>query len=102
MSTSRARVTEFLSRETGPMTFGKFVIAARALLGLSQSELARKLKVSRSMICDIEKGRTLVSIALAARIAKIAGFPADFAVTYAVLDQLRKAKLKMKVEVKAA
>jgi len=101
MST-RAKASLFFEKEMGPMTFGTFLTGARLTSGLSQSQLARKLKVSRSMICDIEKGRVVVSPALAVRIARIAGFPEKFAVKYCLQDQLRKAKIKMNVKVDAA
>ncbi|MBI4404788.1 MAG: helix-turn-helix transcriptional regulator [Deltaproteobacteria bacterium] len=84
------------------MTFGTFLTAARLSMDLTQAELARKLKVSRSMICDIEKGRVLVSPALATKIARLAGFPEKFAVKYCLQDQLRKAKIKMNVLIEAA
>lgn len=100
MNTGKVNLLEYLDRESGLMTFGKFMVAARTLVGFSQSDLARKLKVSRSMICDIEKGRSFVSLAFAAKIAKRAGFPESFAVKYAIEDQLRKARIKMTVEVK--
>ncbi len=92
----------FFDKQMGPMTFGIFVAGMRTTTGLSQSELARKLKVSRSMICDVEKGRVIVSPALAVKIAKIGGFPENLAVKYCLQDQLTKAKVKMTVEVEAA
>ena len=100
--TTNTKTTAFFEKAMGPMTFGAFVTAARTMLNLSQIELARKLKVSRSMVCDIEKGRVLVSPELAVKIARIAGFPEKFAVTYCLQDQLRKAKIKMQVFVEAA
>src|SRR4051812_39990626 len=95
--TTKAR--DFFEKEMGPMSFGDFLTSARLALGLSQSDLSRKLKVSRSMICDIEKGRVLVSASLAAKIARLAGFPVKFAVKYCLQDQVRKARLKLHVEV---
>lgn len=98
MSTN-PRVKDFFNQEMGPMTFGAFLHSARLSMDLAQAELARRLKISRSMICDIEKGRLLVSPALAAKIAKMAGFPIQFAVKYCLQDQLRKAKIKMQISV---
>lgn len=86
----------------GPMTFGAFLTAVRANMNLSQAELARRVKVSRSMICDIEKGRVLVSPALAMKIAKVGSFPQDLAIKFCLQDQLQRAKIKMTVDVKAA
>lgn len=98
MSTN-VKASTFFEKELGPMTFGAFLTAARLSMELSQSELARRLKLSRSMVCDIEKGRVIVSLNLALKIAKLAGFPEKFAVKYCLQDQLRKAKIKLNVEV---
>lgn len=51
------------------------------------------------MMCDIEKGRVLVSPALAVKIAKGAKFPENLAVKYCLEDQLRKAKIKMHITI---
>lgn len=99
---TKVKASVFFQNEMGPMTFGTFLTGARNSMGISQAELARKLKVSRSMICDIEKGRVLVSPALAVKIARLAGFPEKFAVKYCLQDQLTKAKIKMNVNVEAA
>jgi DNA-binding XRE family transcriptional regulator len=100
--TTRIKAEEFFRNEMGPMTFGTFLVGVRHSMNISQADLARKLKVSRSMICDIEKGRVLVSPALAMKIARIGKFPEDMAIKYCLEDQLRKAKIKMKVNVGAA
>ena len=57
---TKVKAGEFLENEMGPMTFGDFLVGVRHAMNISQADLARKLKVSRSMICDIEKGRILV------------------------------------------
>ena len=101
MSTN-VRVCDFLEKDLGPITFGTFLTAVRAMYDFSQSDLARKLKVRRSMICDIEKGRVLVSPTLAVRIARIGGFPESLAVQYCLQDQLRKARIDYKVTLLAA
>lgn len=97
--TTKINALEWFEKEMGPMTFGTFLTAVRAMLDLSQSELARKLKVSRSMICDIEKGRVVASPALAVKIARAAGFPESFAVRCCLQDQLRRMKIRLTVSV---
>jgi len=64
-------------------------------------EMAKKLKMARGTLCDIEKGRQIVSPQLAVKIAKICKFPNVIAVQLAVQDQLRKANLKYKVKIAA-
>ncbi|MHB8481779.1 MAG: helix-turn-helix transcriptional regulator [Nitrospiria bacterium] len=93
---------DFIVRNTGPMTFGKFLVAVRLNMEMSQTELAKRLKVTRSRICDIEKGRTLVSPAFAGKIAKLGGFPEKLAVKYCLQDQLRKANIKYVINLNAA
>ncbi len=101
MST-KVRALEFFKKEMGPMTFGMFLTAIRTNMNLSQTMLARRLKVSRSMICDIEKGRVAVSPALAVKIARAGKFPEELAVKYCLQDQLKCAKIHMHIELKAA
>jgi len=100
--TTEIKAEAFFEDEMGPMTFGTFLVGVRHTMNISQVELARKLSVSRSMICEIEKARVLVSPALVMKIANIGGFPKDLAIKYCLEDQLRKAKIKMKVNVEAA
>jgi len=90
-----------LEKELGPLTFGMFVRSMRTSLGLSQSAMARKLGMSRGTLCDIEKGRQLVSIVLAKKIAKKAGFSETVAITTCIQDQLNKAKVKLNFELTA-
>lgn len=86
----------------GPMTLGRMLWSLRACDEISQSEFARRLGVSRSHLCDIEKGRKVVSPERAAAWAKILGFPATVFVKLALQEQLDKAGVKMSVEVEAA
>jgi DNA-binding XRE family transcriptional regulator len=95
---STKKLGPLLEKETGPLTFGMFVRAMRTTLGLSQAAMARKLGVSRGTLCDIEKGRQLVSIALAKKIAKKAGFSETVAIKTCIQDQLNKAKVKLHFE----
>ncbi|MFI5304457.1 MAG: helix-turn-helix transcriptional regulator [Nitrospiria bacterium] len=93
---------EFIERNFGPMTFGKFLVSVRLNMDMSQTELAKRLKVTRSRICDIEKGRILVSPGFAGKIAKLGGFPEKLAIKYCLQDQLRKANIKYDVNLDAA
>ena len=93
---------ELLEKEVGPATFGSFLRVARTSLGLSQTEMGDLLDVSRSVICDIEKGRQLVSPKLANKIALKAGLSTILAVKLCLQDQLKAAHLKLKVELEVA
>lgn len=101
MSTDK-RVLSVIEKDIGPLTFGMFLRAARTSKDLSQAEMARFLGISRGTLCDIEKGRQLVSPTLAAKIAKKAGLSTTIAVKACLQDQLDKAKIKMTVDLRAS
>ena len=63
---------------------------------------AKKLGVSASHLCDIEKGRKVVSPERAAKFAKILGRSAEQFVRLSLQELIDEAGLKMSVEVKAA
>ncbi len=100
MSIDKRAIPE-LERQTGPLTFGMFLRAARTSMDLSQVAMARRLGISRASLCDIEKGRQLVSPELAMKIAKKAGLSTTIAIKACLQDQLNKAKIRLKVELSA-
>lgn len=51
----------------GPLTIAKLLLAHRETLSLSQSQMAKKLKLSSQKLCDYEKGRRLPSPEVAER-----------------------------------
>ena len=94
MPTDFVEAGPFLEKLVGPLTFGMFVRAARTRLDITQAEAARRLGVSRAMLCDIEKERQPVSVELARKIAKRLGDSEALAVECCLNDQLRKAKMR--------
>ncbi len=86
----------------GEMTLGKLLEAIRLGEESTQTDLARRLSVSRAHLCDIENGRRIVSPERAARWAKVLGYSPERFVKLAVQDSLNKAGLKLQVEVRAA
>ena len=97
----KKRVVPILEKELGEVTFGMYLRSARAAMDISQTDLAHRLRISRGTLCDIEKGRQLVSPRLALKIARISGFSEKLALETCIQDQLRKAKIKMKVSLVA-
>ena len=91
-----------LEKELGPVTFAMFLRCMRDSQDLTQAEMAKELDLTVSSICDIEKGRHLVSPALAAKIAKKFGFSVHLAVECAHQDQITKAKLNYRVKLSSA
>ncbi len=91
-----------LEKRFGRMTVGMFVKAFRESEGLSQSEYARKVGLSRANLCDLEKGRKLISPERAAKLSKKLGVPEKVLIQLAIQDSLHAARLKYTVELKAA
>ncbi len=86
----------------GPLTFGAAVEGLRVGEELSQVAFAKKLGVSRQYLCDVEKGRRLVSPDQAARFARVFGHPPNVLVRLALQDAVRASGLKLTVRVDAA
>lgn len=93
---------ESLEKKFGPMSVGLFIRSFREAEGLSQAEYARKLKISRANLCDIEKGRKLISPDRASKLAERLGIPEAVLIQLALQDSLRAAKLDYTVELKAS
>ena len=104
MSTSaKSSAIKFLERlRGGPLTFGRMIESIRLCDEISQVDLARKMKISRAHLCDIEKGRRAVSAGRAAQFARVLGYSVNQFVATALEDQLRKAGLKVRVRLDAA
>jgi transcriptional regulator with XRE-family HTH domain len=86
----------------GLLTFGATVEALRVGEEITQVEFAKKLRVSRQYLCDVEKGRRRVSPAQAAKFAAAFGHPPNVLVRLALQDAVRASGLKLKVIVEAA
>ncbi len=88
-----------LEKELGPITFAMFMRVTRNSLGLTQEAYGRKVGMSRANVCDIEKGRQLVSAELALKVARKAGFPEKFALQVCLQDQVRRAGIDAKIAI---
>ena len=103
MDTKLSAARKYLQKlRGGPLTFGKMIESLRKSDDISQVQLAQKMGLSKANLCDIEKGRRSVTPETAAHFAKIMGYSVNQFVSVAIEDQLRKAGLKLKVELKAA
>jgi transcriptional regulator with XRE-family HTH domain len=98
----KSPATRFLKDLTGPLTFGNLMEAIRLGESLSQAEFARQLGMSRSHLCDIEKGRKNVSVTRAAQLAKTLGYGEKQFVRLALQKLVDEAGLKLLVKVEAA
>lgn len=85
-----------------PLTFGMAVESMRVGFEISQTAFAKKIGVSRQYLCDIEKGRRLVSPEQAVKFAKAFKHPPVVFVQLAIQDSIRSAGLNFKVSVSDA
>jgi antitoxin HigA-1 len=104
MHTKRKSGTmKYLERVAGrPLTLGSLIESIRLGEEMSQTAFARKLGVSPSHLCDIEKGRKVVSPQRAARFARILGRSPEQFVRLSLQELVDEAGLKMMVNVAAA
>lgn len=90
------------ARAGGPLRLGMAIAAIREGEETSQTEFAEKLGISRSHLCDIEKGRKTVSPARAAQFARILGYGEKQFVRLALQELVDQAGLDLNVNVEAA
>ena len=95
---STKKLSDVLKKNLGPVSFGGFLRGARASKDMSQVEMAKFLGITKSTLCDIEKGRQAVSPILASKIAKKCGLAEVVAVEIAINDQLLRSGLKITVK----
>ena len=84
------------------MTIGRYLEALRFGDDLSQADFAKKIKISRSHLNDIEKGRKSVSPERAVRFARGLKLSEHQFVKLALQSALNKAGLKFTVKLEAA
>lgn len=86
-----------LEKDYGPLTFADLLKLQRKDKGLTQTEMAYILGISKQKLCDFEKGRRFPSIKMAAKWAKKWKHPQDIWIQVVLQDQLRRNKLKLKI-----
>ena len=98
MST-KAVTTKDIEKIYGPLTFGHLLRAHREADGLTQVQMAKKIKLSKQALNDIENGRKIPSVSRAVSLAKKIGILPELAVELVLQDQINREKLKMVVKV---
>lgn len=100
---TKSNTMKYLERVAGrPLTLGGLLESLRLGEGMSQTAFARKLGVSPSHLCDIEKGRKVVGAERAARFARIPGRSPEQFVRLSLQELIDEAGLKMRVNIEAA
>ncbi|APJ04040.1 helix-turn-helix transcriptional regulator [Silvanigrella aquatica] len=72
-------------------SFGEFIKSIRACDKISQTELAKRMKVTRQFINAVELGKSTVSVLLATQIATTLGYPQKVFIEILINDMLKKA-----------
>ena len=103
MSTKKSDARKFLEKLRGaPLSFGKMIESLRLADEISQVDLAKKMNLSRAYVCDIEKGRRMVSLDRAADFAKVMGYSVNQFIAVAIEDQLREIGVTARVKLEVA
>jgi transcriptional regulator with XRE-family HTH domain len=101
MTTARNRKIKYGSKELekdfGPLTFGQLLESHRLSEELSQSDMAKKLKISRQKLNDFEHGRRSPSLRMTADFAERLGEHAPTWISIVIEEMLRKDHLDFKV-----
>jgi len=98
----KSKAMSFLEKAAGrPLTLSGLLESLRIGEELSQAEFAKKLGVSPSHLCDIEKGRKVISPERAAKFAQILGRSPEQFVRLSLQEMINDLGLKMKVAVSA-
>jgi transcriptional regulator with XRE-family HTH domain len=86
----------------GPLTLARLLQAIRLGEEETLTDFSKKLGISKQHLCDIEKGRKVVSPERAARFARVLGRSEIQFVKLALQAMLDEADLHLTVEVRAA
>ena len=102
MSIDSDKAIEQLEKIFGYMTFGDMLQSLRKCDEITQVQLAKKMKMSRAMLCDIEKGRRKVNITKAKHFARVMGYSEDVFALHILEDLAHEAGYKVKITLEAA
>lgn len=81
-------------------TMGSILKNYRECEELTQAQMAKTLKISKSHLSDIENGRKFVSIERAMQFAKRLKYPESYFIHVVLREQLDKANCKYDIELK--
>ena len=102
-NTKKSRSLKFLEDLSGgPLNLAELLTSIRMGEEMSYNDFASKLGISRSHLCDIEKGRKAVSLDRAIEFAEILGYSKDQFARLVLQSHVNSAGLKFKVVIEAA
>jgi transcriptional regulator with XRE-family HTH domain len=82
-------------------TFGDFIKDIRESDEISQTELAKRMHVSRQFVNAVEKNKANVSLEMAIKFATALGYPYEAFVEIFLNDMLRKSGIKKVVHLES-
>lgn len=98
MSTkSKIRAKTAIRKITGPISFAEMLHSFRIAQEYTQVQMAELLGITKQDLCNIEKGRKLVSVERAIIFAAALKMPSKTFAKYALQDQLHKAGIEGEV-----
>lgn len=95
MNTRNAK--KAIRKITGHISFGEMLLSLRLGQERTQVEMADILGITKQDLCNIEKGRKIVSVERAAAFARSLSLPPVSFAKYALQDQLHRAGIKGEV-----
>ncbi len=84
------------------LTIGNLLWSLRECEEMTQVAFAKKLKISRQYLCDLEHGRRGLSPEMAAKFAKKLGYSEEQFIRLALQDALDRVGLPFDVDIKRA
>lgn len=82
-------------------SFGEFIRDIRECDEISQTELSKRMRVSRQFINSIEKDKADISLDMAIKIARALGYPHEAFIEVFLNDMLRKSGIKKMVHLES-
>lgn len=100
MSTRKSKsATEVFNKTIGHVTFGEMLHSLRLAEQISQKTFAKRLGISTSELCDIEKGRKFISLQRATSFAKKLQDSPEVFIQYVIQDEVLRAGLNCEIKI---
>jgi len=101
MTTKKKNSARELLKDVLNSSFGSFVKDIRECDELSQTELAKRMQVSRQFINAVEKDKSVVSLEMVIKIAHALGYPNESFVEIFLNDLLRRSGIEKVVHLES-
>lgn len=101
MTTKKTMSAREVLKDVLGSSFGEFVRDIRECDGISQTDLAKRMRVSCQFINAVERDKANVSLEMAIKIARALGYPYEAFVEIFLNDMLRKSGIKKVVHLES-